>query len=115
MQKALALGVTFGLSLILIPCVVLIPAWAKAHTDSDNYKEKCAVCHGADGDDQTAAQQKMHVPDLRSEQIHSMSDRELYETIAKGTKHKEYQHAFLYTGLTEAEIYGIVKYIREMK
>jgi hypothetical protein len=44
-----------------------------------------------------------------------MSDRELYETIAKGTKHKEYQHAFLYTGLTEAEIYGIVKYIREMK
>jgi mono/diheme cytochrome c family protein len=115
MQRTLLRCVTVGLSLLLILCVALIPAWAKAHTASDNYKERCAVCHGDDGAGKTPAQQKMHVPDLRSKQVRAMSDAELYETIAKGTQHKEYQHAFLYTGLTEAEIYDLVKYIRAMK
>ena len=115
MQKSLVLCVTFALSFFLIPCVVLMPAWAKAHSAAANYNEKCAVCHGADGAAKTAAQEKMHVADLRSKQIRSMSDAELYDTIAKGKNHTEYQHAFLYTGLTEAEIHDIVKYIRAMK
>lgn len=104
----------YALKSFFILLVVLTPAWAHADAAA-NYKEKCAVCHGDDGDGKTAAQKKMHVPDLRAKQIRSKSDEELYETIAKGTKHKEYQHAFLYTGLTEADIHDIVKYIRTMK
>ena len=114
MQKALAMFVTVVLSSFLILCVVPIPAGAKAHDAAAAYNDKCAVCHGTDGAGKTEAQKKMHVPDLRSKQIRSMSDAELYETIAKGTKHKEYQHAFLYTGLTEADLHAIVKYIRAM-
>jgi mono/diheme cytochrome c family protein len=114
MQKAPALFVTFALTFFSILCVVPISVGAKAHDAAANYKEKCAVCHGTDGAGKTEAQKKMHVPDLRSKQIRSMSDADLYETIAKGTKHKEYQHAYLYTGLTEAEIRDIVKYIRAM-
>jgi mono/diheme cytochrome c family protein len=114
MQKALTLFVTFALSFFSILCVVPIPARAKAHDAAAVYNAKCAVCHGTDGAGKTEAHKKMPVPDLRSKQIRSMSDAELYETIAKGTKHKEYQHAFLYTGLTEADIHAIVKYIRTM-
>jgi len=115
MQKALVLFVTFALSFFLILCVVLMPARAQAHDATANYKEKCAACHGTDGAAKTDAQKNMHVPDLRSKQIRSLSDAELYETIAKGTKHKEYPHAFLHMGLTEADIHDIVKYIRTMK
>lgn len=115
MQKALARFVAFAPSFFLIVCVVPIPARAQAHDATANYKEKCAACHGTDGAGKTDAQKKMHVPDLRSKQIRSMSDAELYETIAKGTKHKEYAHAFLYMGLTEADIHAIVKYVRTMK
>ena len=114
MQKALVLSVTSG-SLCFILCVASIAMWAKAHDADTNYKDRCAVCHGNDGAGKTDAQKKMHVPDLRSKQIRSMPDEELYQTIAKGTEHKEYQHAFLYTGLTEAEIHDLVKYIRTMK
>ena len=115
MRRVSALFVTFALSVFLVLCAALIPMRAKAHAAAANYKEKCAVCHGGDGSGKTAAQKKMHVPDLRSKHVRSMSDDELYETIAKGTEHKEYLHAYLYTGLTEAEIHDIVKYIREMK
>ena len=115
MQKALVRFVTFAPSFLLILSVVPIPAWAQAHDATANYKEKCAVCHGTDGAGKTESQKKLRVTDLRSKQIRSMSDAELYETIAKGTKHKEYQHAFLYMGLTEADIHDIVKYIRTMK
>jgi len=115
MQKALARFVTFAPSFFLILCAVPIPARAQAHDATANYKEKCAACHGTDGAGKTDAQKKMHVADLRSKQIRSMSDAELYETIAKGTQHKEYAHAFLYMGLTEADIHAIVKYVRTMK
>ena len=43
-----------------------------------------------------------------------MSDADLYNSIAQGTQHKEYPHAFLHTGLTEEQIHGLVKYIRAL-
>jgi mono/diheme cytochrome c family protein len=115
MQRPSVLFVIFALSFFLMLCGVPIATLAKMHDAAANYKEKCSVCHGDNGGGKTAAQNKMHVPDLRSKQIRSMSDAELYETIAKGTQHKEYPHAFLYAGLTEIEIHAIVSYIRMMK
>ena len=35
-----------------------------------------------------------------------MSDADIYNSIAHGTQHKEYPHAFLHTGLTEEQIQG---------
>ena len=57
---------------------------------------------------------KLTVPDLRSKRIKDMSDTDLYNSIAQGTQHKEYPHAFLHTGLTEEQIQGLVKYIRSL-
>ncbi len=41
-----------------------------------------------------------------------MSDTDIYNSIAHGTQHKEYPHAFLHIGMTEQQIQGLVKYIR---
>jgi mono/diheme cytochrome c family protein len=43
-----------------------------------------------------------------------MSDAEVYNSIAHGTQHKEYPHAFSHTALTEEQIHGLVKYIRTL-
>ena len=41
-----------------------------------------------------------------------MSDSDLYETIARGSKHRAYPHAYLYRGMKEKEIRELVLYIR---
>jgi mono/diheme cytochrome c family protein len=78
------------------------------------YTKKCANCHAKDGSGHTAVASKMAVTDLRSKQIKDMSDTDIYNSIAHGTQHKEYPHAFLHTGLTEEQIQGLVKYIRTL-
>jgi len=104
-----------GILVVIFLCMMPLRASPQQQAAVANYKEKCAVCHGTDGSGKTAAPKRMNVPDLRSKAISSMTDDELYETIAKGTKHKEYPHAYLYTGLKESEIRDIVKYIRTIK
>jgi mono/diheme cytochrome c family protein len=76
------------------------------------YTKKCANCHAKDGSGHTAVASKLAVPDFRSKRIRDMSDADIYNSIAQGTQHKEYPHAFLHTGLTEEQIQGLVKYIR---
>jgi len=78
------------------------------------YTKKCANCHAKDGRGHTAVASKIAVPDFRSKQIKDMSDTDIYNSIAHGTQHKEYPHAFLHIGLTEEQIQGLVKYIRTL-
>lgn len=95
--------------------------WALAGTNTfaqDNettYKQKCAGCHGINGRGHTSAASKMKVPDLRSKRVKDMDDKDLYDLIAHGSKHQSYPHGFLYTGLTEDQIQGVVKYIRAIQ
>jgi len=58
---------------------------------------------------------KLAVPDLRLKRIVEMSDTDIYNSIAHGTQHKEYPHAFLHIGMTEEQIQGLVKYIRVLQ
>lgn len=48
------------------------------------YKSKCASCHGVNGSGQTASGKSMKLRDLRSAEVQSQSDAQLYEIIAKG-------------------------------
>jgi mono/diheme cytochrome c family protein len=79
------------------------------------FNSNCARCHGSDGRARTRAAAKMAVANLRSKDVQGMSDKEIFDTIAYGTKHKEYPHAFLYHGLTEDDINSIVRHIRTFK
>jgi len=79
------------------------------------FKDKCSSCHGIDGAAKTAAGKKLGAADLRSKQVVEMSDEEMFETIGRGVEHKKYPHSFLYTGLTEQQVRGLVAHIRELQ
>lgn len=78
------------------------------------YTSHCSSCHAADGRGKTNTTFKGQIPDLRSKAVQEMSDTDLYETIARGTKHHEYPHAFIYRGLKDKDIQELVKYIRTL-
>lgn len=92
--------------------LVLNGPFALAQDSEPLYTKKCANCHAKDGSGHTAVATRLTVPDFRSKRIKDMSDADMYNSIAQGTQHKEYPHAFLHTGLTEEQIRGLVKYIR---
>jgi mono/diheme cytochrome c family protein len=109
MQKTAWLVIFIGTVAVLI-CANR----ALAQDSKTIYGQKCARCHADDGSGHTPAASKMKMPDLRSKRIRDMSDADLYNTIAQGTQHRDYPHAFLYTGLTEEQIRGVVKYVRAL-
>jgi mono/diheme cytochrome c family protein len=74
------------------------------------YTAQCSNCHGVDGRGKTTA--KMEIADLHSKAVQDLSDSDLYESIARGTKHHAYPHAYLYRGMKEKEIRALVQYIR---
>ena len=50
------------------------------------FRAKCAVCHGVDGAGETANGRKLKVPDLRSDEVQSLTDEELIEVVTNGKK-----------------------------
>jgi len=88
---------------------------APAQDSEALFAQKCANCHAKDGSGHTGVASKLAVPDLRLKRIVEMSDTDIYNSIAHGTQHKEYPHAFLHIGMTEEQIQGLVKYIRVLQ
>ncbi|MFB3915935.1 MAG: cytochrome c [Terriglobales bacterium] len=106
----------FAVTVFLLVAIAGLTSYCSAEDAvASTYTSRCANCHSANGSGKTPAGAKMSIPDLRSKEIQSMSDSQLYETIAKGAKHKNYPHAYLYTGLNENQIHGLVAYIRKLK
>src|SRR4030095_741460 len=50
------------------------------------FRAKCAVCHGVDGAGDTANGKKLKVPDLRSNEVQSLTDEELIQVVTDGKK-----------------------------
>lgn len=74
------------------------------------YKRQCASCHGPDGAGQTGAGKAMKVRDLRSPEVQSQSDEQLFNAIAKGKgKMPAYGQK-----LGEAQVHALVKYMRAL-
>jgi len=72
-----------------------------------DYKAKCAMCHGANGEGKEA----MKTRDFGSADVQKQSDAELTDTIAKGKgKMPGYDGK-----LTKDQIDGLVKWIRTLK
>lgn len=105
---------TTGFVLSLILSLGSAVAWAQGSGDV-LFASKCATCHGNDGAGKTAFAQKAHIPNLASPEVQAMSDKDLYDSIARGTHHKEYPHAFAMRGMTQGEINSLVKKVREFK
>jgi mono/diheme cytochrome c family protein len=105
----------FFLTSLLLAGILLAPARSQADDAAALFKEKCAACHGEDGAAKTTAGKKMDAADLRSKHVQSLSDNEVYESIAEGKNHKNYPHAYLYKGMSEKQIRGLVGHIRRLK
>jgi len=71
-----------------------------AQDSEDLYTKKCANCHAKDSSGHTAVASNFARSASRA------SDADTYNSIAHGTQHKEYPHAFVHTGLTEEQIQG---------
>jgi mono/diheme cytochrome c family protein len=102
---------------IVLFCVFVVASSLRAATEDASaiFREKCSSCHGIDGSAKTPAGKKIGAADLRSKEIAEMTDKDLFETIGRGTRHRNYPHSFLYTGLTEGQVHGLVAYIRVLQ
>lgn len=75
------------------------------------FKARCASCHGADGSGNTAAGKKLNLRDLRSKEVQSQSDEQLYNITAKGKgKMPAYEKS-----LGADKCRALVAYIRQLK
>lgn len=94
-----------------IPLLLLFSAPVHARSEAaDLYKAKCAVCHGIDGNGDTAAGKKLGARDFGSPEVQRETDQELLEITAKGkNKMPGYEK-----GLKESEMKDLVAYIREL-
>lgn len=99
----------------LAALALMLPPPSVAQDTPALYKDKCGHCHAADGSGKTAAGKKMEVPDLRAKAFVEMSDREMFESIGRGTRHKTYPHSYLYTGLKEQQVNNLIAYIRQLQ
>ena len=100
-------------SMLPLACFSIFLASALGQAD-DLYKAQCSSCHAMDGSGATAAGKKLGLVDLRSQQVQSLSDDELFKTIAYGVKHKQYPHAFMSRGVTQDQINQLVAYLRKL-
>ena len=95
----------------LLAFLLLISTCSLAETAAETYKTTCAMCHGPDGKGETALGKNLHTKDLTSDEVRKKSDAELSTIIVKG---KENMPGFE-GRLTQAQINGLVKYIRSLK
>ena len=97
----------------LLGSLLMLAARASAQTE-DLFKAQCSSCHGTDGSGSTPAGRKLGAADLRSQQVQTLSDEVLFDTIAYGVKHKQYPHAFVKRGLTQKQVADLVALIRKL-
>jgi mono/diheme cytochrome c family protein len=103
------------LTIVVWAIIILTAANARSVRDSTEgealYKAKCSSCHGISGAP-TKAGARLSAADLRSDSVQTKSDQQLFDSIAHGTGHKQYPHAFVNRGITEQQIRDVVSYIR---
>jgi len=97
----------------VVPFVLLLssPFGTQAQADAPAlFKAKCAVCHGANGDGNTAVGKSLKLRDLRSSDVQAQTDAAL-KTITSSGKGKMpgYQGK-----LTDDQIAQLVFYIRTL-
>jgi cytochrome c len=103
---------TLFLAVLLSAVFTLLAA---AESVSSLYDQKCSNCHAKDGSGKTVAGKKMETPDLRSKVFVEMTDSQMFESVGRGTQHRNYPHSYLYTGLNRQQVSDLVTYIRHLQ
>lgn len=97
--------------LVVLMFAIVFSGSSLAQGAADQFKAKCAMCHGADGKGQTAMGKTMNIRDLGSADVQGQSDADLTNIITNGKgKMPKYDGK-----LTKDQIGDVVKYIRTLK
>ncbi len=84
---------------------------AQSFDAKQQFQQKCAMCHGADGKTPSMIGKNLGSPDLSSDKVQKLSDKELHEALLHGKgKMPAYEKAF-----GDKNIDAMVKYVREIK
>lgn len=108
MKHTLRLTVLLATAMAM-PAVLTVPALAQGGT-ANVYKEKCEMCHGADGKATTPVAKMMHVPSFEESSTKKASDAKLEAVIENG---KNRMPAFK-GQLSKKQIKQLVAYIRKL-
>lgn len=103
----LAVAVAMSAMSALAPPLAAAPAQDGAML----FRDRCMLCHGADGSGNTSMGKAVKAGDLRSAPIQSQTDAQLAATVSKG---KGSMPAFE-TLLSKQEIAAVVRYLRTFK
>src|SRR5258708_1240322 len=99
------------LNLIVGILVIGLSAPVFAQDAAALYKNKCAVCHGADGKGDTAMGKKLNAKSFSSPEVAKMTDAQLIEITTTGKdKMPPYDKQ-----LTDDQIKELMKFIRSLK
>lgn len=106
-------------TLIAASCALSLNAFAADKKVEKLFNSKCSSCHGKDGKGATEKGQKMAVRDMTSEEFQKGTDADFKKSINEGFKKekdgKKQEMDPYKEELKEAEIDGLIKYIREFK
>lgn len=114
MARSKMAGCLFWIAAIFIPTAVLLfagPIGTHAQErPGELFKAKCAVCHGTDGDGNTAVGRGLKMRDLRSGQVQKQADSQLATILHCGKgKMPGYEGK-----LSDAQIAQLVSYLRSL-
>jgi mono/diheme cytochrome c family protein len=82
----------------------------KAYPGAGIFKDKCVLCHGADGSGNMPLGKQLHVGDLRSKTVHRASDTELHRVVHDGRANMPP----FSDRLSDEEIDLVIKYVRAL-
>src|SRR5262245_13617595 len=95
---------------LVAAALVLGAASAQAQDAATLYKQKCQVCHGADGK-ATPIGQKVGAKDFHAPEVQKMTDQEMFDAIKNGKgKMTAYDKK-----ITDDQMKDLVKFIRSLK
>ena len=106
---------------LLVLCVSFLVAGLVSSYAADTkevYEKECAKCHGADGKGKTKMGEKVGVKDYTDAKVQGeMKDEEMAKAIKEGIKEKGTDKTKMkaFSDLSDADIKGLVKYIRSFK
>ena len=105
--------------LIVLAAIIGVTACASARAGDakDQYEKGCAKCHGADGKGETKMGKKLGAKDYTDAKVQAdLKDDAAIKAIKEGLKNKEGTELMKPAeGLTDADIKGLVAYMRTFK
>jgi cytochrome c553 len=104
--------------LVLLLALLAIPALSASAADAKAiYEKECTKCHGADGKGATKMGQKMGAKDYTTAKVQEeLKDEAAIKAIKEGFKDKEGKVLMKPSeGLSDADIKGLVAYMRAFK